>query len=243
MWEERKREIEKENGKKKSLPEHQTSQITAAHWYKNTITNLWKQVKVCDLGCGIWQHNLGLDFSSIFQYNPSDLVTFISNLGYRLWTERKKKVMKSWIQNKTVNLSDDKSMLKSMCTHMIKHYQQWPHDKHWEQCNSNTSSLLNFNNFWSTSPCKHKKGNSSIVSSVQFINNSLCDIKTLNNHRVRLDTHTGTDSDSLLVECLARDQKVANLNPGRSGRRIFFSRVNFVCWLLFCVRSTPVSPK
>ena len=26
-----------------------------------------------------------------------------------------------------------------------------------------------------------------------------------------------------------RDRKVASLNPGRSGWRIFFSRVNFVC--------------
>ena len=32
----------------------------------------------------------------------------------------------------------------------------------------------------------------------------------------------------------------ASSNPGRSGWRIFFSRVNFVCWLLFGVHSTPV---
>ena len=37
-----------------------------------------------------------------------------------------------------------------------------------------------------------------------------------------------------------RDRKVASSNPGRSSGRIFFSRVNFVCWLLFDVRSTPV---
>ena len=40
-----------------------------------------------------------------------------------------------------------------------------------------------------------------------------------------------------------RDRKVAKLNPGRSGGRIFFSRVNFVCWLLFGVRSTPLLPQ
>ena len=40
-----------------------------------------------------------------------------------------------------------------------------------------------------------------------------------------------------------RDRKVPSLNPGRSGRRIFFSRVNFVCWLLFGVRSTLVLPQ
>ena len=37
-----------------------------------------------------------------------------------------------------------------------------------------------------------------------------------------------------------RDQKVARSNPGRSGGRIFFSGVNFVCWLLFGVHSTLV---
>ena len=36
---------------------------------------------------------------------------------------------------------------------------------------------------------------------------------------------------------------VASSNPGNSGGRIFFSRVNFVCWLLFGVRSTPVLPQ
>ena len=40
-----------------------------------------------------------------------------------------------------------------------------------------------------------------------------------------------------------RDQKVASSNPGRRGGRIFFSRVNFVCWLLFGVRSTLVLPQ
>ena len=35
------------------------------------------------------------------------------------------------------------------------------------------------------------------------------------------------------LECHTHDWKVAGLNPCRSGRRIFFSRVNFLCWLLF----------
>ena len=39
------------------------------------------------------------------------------------------------------------------------------------------------------------------------------------------------------------DRKVASLNPGRSGGRIFFSRVNFVCWLLFSVPPTPGLPQ
>ena len=36
-----------------------------------------------------------------------------------------------------------------------------------------------------------------------------------------------------------RDRKVASSNPGRSGGRIFFSSVNFVCRFLFGVFSTP----
>ena len=49
--------------------------------------------------------------------------------------------------------------------------------------------------------------------------------------------------DSLLVERRTRDRKVTSSNPGRSGGRIFFHRVNFLCWLLFDVRSIPVSPQ
>ena len=36
------------------------------------------------------------------------------------------------------------------------------------------------------------------------------------------------------------DRRVASSNPSRKGGRIFFSRINVVCWLLFAVRSTPV---
>ena len=49
--------------------------------------------------------------------------------------------------------------------------------------------------------------------------------------------------DSLLVERRTRNGKVASSNLSRSGEWIFFSRVNFVCWLLFFVHSTPVSPQ
>ena len=49
--------------------------------------------------------------------------------------------------------------------------------------------------------------------------------------------------NSLLVKRRTRDRKVASSNPGRSGPRIFFSRVNFVCWLLFGARSTPLLPQ
>ena len=50
--------------------------------------------------------------------------------------------------------------------------------------------------------------------------------------------------DSLLVRVPdSWSKKVASSNPGRSGGWIVFSRVNFVCWLLFDVRSTPVLPQ
>ena len=45
------------------------------------------------------------------------------------------------------------------------------------------------------------------------------------------------------LECWTCDQKIASSNPGRSSRRIYFSRVNFVCWLLFCIHFTPVLPQ
>ena len=49
--------------------------------------------------------------------------------------------------------------------------------------------------------------------------------------------HRIVGSTGLVIE------KVASLSPGRSWWRIFLSRVNFVCWLLFSVCSTPVLPK
>ena len=42
------------------------------------------------------------------------------------------------------------------------------------------------------------------------------------------------------LERWSRDQKVVSSNPSRNGRRFFFSRVNFVCWLSFGVSSTPL---
>ena len=41
--------------------------------------------------------------------------------------------------------------------------------------------------------------------------------------------HTKKSRDRLLVERRAHDQKVVSSNPGRSGRRIFFSTINFLC--------------
>ena len=41
------------------------------------------------------------------------------------------------------------------------------------------------------------------------------------------------DRGAGIAQCRTRDWKVAGSNPCWSGRRIFFSRVNFLCWLLF----------
>ena len=61
-------------------------------------------------------------------------------------------------------------------------------------------------------------------------------------------THWGTSVYSFIQKTArdsswsrqTRDRKVASSIPGRSGRRIFFSRVNCLCGPLFGVRSTPV---
>ena len=55
--------------------------------------------------------------------------------------------------------------------------------------------------------------------------------------------HSSVSWDSLLAKHWTHYRKVASSNPGRSGGRIFFSQVNFVCWLLFGVRSTPLLPQ
>ena len=49
--------------------------------------------------------------------------------------------------------------------------------------------------------------------------------------------------DSMLVELWTHDRKGASSNPGRSSRRIFFSRVNFMCCLFIGVHSTPMLPQ
>ena len=52
---------------------------------------------------------------------------------------------------------------------------------------------------------------------------------------------TTYNRDSSVVQCGTHDRKkkVKGSSPSRSGRRIFFSRVNFLCWLLFhCLLDT-----
>ena len=56
----------------------------------------------------------------------------------------------------------------------------------------------------------------------------------------RLRLQISAESGGRIFLMIERMQKVANSNLSRSGRRIFLSRVNFVCWLLFSVHSTPV---
>ena len=70
----------------------------------------------------------------------------------------------------------------------------------------------------------------------------------LNSHATNLSDYfiwtvcrTGQEAGiACWLECRNQDLKVASSNPGRSGGKISLSRVNFVCWLLFGVRSTPL---
>ena len=48
---------------------------------------------------------------------------------------------------------------------------------------------------------------------------------------------------NVMTERRIRDRKVVSSNPGRAGGWIFFSRVNFLCWLLFGVHSNHVLPQ
>ena len=43
-----------------------------------------------------------------------------------------------------------------------------------------------------------------------------------------------------LVECQTSDRKVMSMIPSRGGRKMFFSRANFQCWLLVSVCFTPL---
>ena len=49
--------------------------------------------------------------------------------------------------------------------------------------------------------------------------------------RVQIFEKTGSSSKS--KRCRSRDWKVAVSSPDRKGGIVFFSRVNFLCWLLF----------
>ena len=74
----------------------------------------------------------------------------------------------------------------------------------------------------------------------------LCDLEGRCGTRRVFDVSKMGDTksrDSFLVELRTRDRKVASSNPGRSCGRDFFSRVHFLCWLSFGVRSTTLLPQ
>ena len=75
------------------------------------------------------------------------------------------------------------------------------------------------------------KGNSLLFLSSFFF----CAESTINKTVI-----LGSAGIACWLECRTCDLKVGSSNHGRSGRRIFFSWVKFVCWLLFSVRSIPV---
>ena len=56
------------------------------------------------------------------------------------------------------------------------------------------------------------------------------------------DSKLGSGGGSV-VERRTIDRKVPGSSPGRSGGRIFFSVVNFLCWLLFRYQFHPMLPQ
>ena len=75
---------------------------------------------------------------------------------------------------------------------------------------------------------------------------SLCYISPIRiwmRKRTFTSNFAGITENAAWLERWTHDRKVASSNPGRSDRRMFFSWVNFVCWLLFGVRSGPVLPQ
>ena len=65
-------------------------------------------------------------------------------------------------------------------------------------------------------------------------------VSIVENRNFRPCIHLCGSRDSLLVGAPDSWSKSFEFESGRSGRRIFFSRVNLVCWLVFGVYSTPV---
>ena len=63
------------------------------------------------------------------------------------------------------------------------------------------------------------------------LNRRLCHSNFYVNHQSK-NSYMGAGIAQWL-ECWTRDQKVLGSNPCRSGGRIFFSKVDFLCWLLF----------
>ena len=99
-------------------------------------------------------------------------------------------------------------------------YLVWKLQKDWEQCC--WASFLN------PQVCSHFS--SASLSSGVLLSREL----SSNSHSCAL---------ACWLERWTRDRKNARSNPSRSGRRIFFSRANFVCWLLIDVHFTPMLPQ
>ena len=75
-----------------------------------------------------------------------------------------------------------------------------------------------------------------ITSGIQQYNNFVQGSKRKQNQSKSLCERTSCMWGAGIAQWLerrTRDRKVAGSNPCRSGGRIFFSRVNFLCWLLF----------
>ena len=107
--------------------------------------------------------------------------------------------------------------------------------------------------FWQNNHTKPANGNiytfsgmcsGQVASSLEVPFNAQSTTKVIRPWRITqiFESQEGSQ-DSLLVKRRTRDREVASLNLSRGGGRMFFSRVNFVCWLLLGVRSTTVLPQ
>ena len=100
-----------------------------------------------------------------------------------------------------------------------------------------TSSMRTTEAPWTVSPNRYGAQAFSLLPEITFNNANLCCYLLLFRF---LCQGAGI---ACWLEHWILDRKVVSSNPGRSGGRIFFSRVNFVCWLLFGVCSIPVLPQ
>ena len=92
----------------------------------------------------------------------------------------------------------------------------------WLQFHTNSFPIMPLCNVWGHWTCRAKWGNYRKTSGYDFLASSC----TLSHYNVQ-------GPASCILERRTHDRKVQGSSPGRSGGRIFFSRVKFLCWLLF----------
>ena len=93
-----------------------------------------------------------------------------------------------------------------------------------------------------------KQGNVSVQSDVRYLVMIMKAVKRVSTNWSQTLSYTcsvgeETYLNSLLVRAPDSWSKGCQFESRQERREVFFPRVNFVCWLLFIVRSTPVSPQ